>query len=77
MGVLFSWMRFATGSIWPAVVGHGALDAAGGFSYVFANTEQALDTAYVTILDWRGWILSTQAICLFVVLKRLTVFPPR
>src|SRR6516225_93147 len=73
MGVLFSWMRLATGSIWPAVVGHGALNAAGGFSYVFANAEQTIDTAHVTILGWTGWILPILTICLLVVLKRLPV----
>jgi len=71
MGVLFGWMRLATGSIWPAVVGHGALNAAGGFSYVFANAEQTIDTAHVTILGWSGWILPILTICLLIVLKRL------
>ena len=66
-------MRLATGSIWPAVVGHGALNAAGGFSYVFANAEQTIDTAHVTILGWSGWILPILTICLLIVLKRLPV----
>jgi CAAX protease family protein len=77
MGVLFGWMRLATGSIWPAVIGHGALNAAGGFGYVFANAEQTIDTAQVTILGWTGWILPMLTICLLVVLKRLPVAAPR
>ena len=77
MGVLFGWMRLATGSIWPAVIGHGALNAAGGFGYVFANAEQTIDTAQVTILGWTGWILPLLTICLLVVLKRLPVSGPR
>ena len=77
MGVLFGWMRLATGSIWPAVIGHGALNAAGGFGYVFANAEQTIDTANVTILGWTGWIFPVLTICLLVVLKYLPVSDPR
>ena len=77
MGVLFGWMRLATGSIWPAVIGHGALNAAGGFGYVFANADQTIDTAHVTILGWTGWILPVLTICLLVVLKYLPVSEPR
>ena len=77
MGVLFGWMRLATGSIWPAVIGHGALNAAGGFGYVFANADQIIDTAQVTILGWTGWILPVLTICLLVVLKFLPVSEPR
>ena len=77
MGVLFGWMRLATGSIWPAVIGHGALNAAGGFGYVFASADQMIDTAHVTILGWTGWILPMLTICLLVVLKRLPVAAPR
>ena len=69
MGILFGWMRLATGSIWPAVIGHGALNAAGGFGFVFANADQMIDTAHVTILGWTGWILPVLTICLLVVLK--------
>ena len=77
MGVLFGWMRLATGSIWPAVIGHGALNAAGGFGYVFGNADQTIDTAKVTIFGWTGWILPVLTICLLVVLKCLPVSEPR
>ena len=77
MGALFSWMRLATGSIWPAVIAHSTLNAAGGFGYLFANAKQTIDTAHVTILGWTGWILPMLTICLLVVLKRLRVTEPR
>jgi uncharacterized membrane protein len=77
MGVLFGWTRLATGSIWPAVIGHGALNAAAGFGYVFGAADQPIDTAQVTILGWTGWLLPALLIVGLVVLKRLPVAGPR
>jgi membrane protease YdiL (CAAX protease family) len=77
MGILFGWMRLATGSIWPAVIGHGALNAAAGFGYVFADASQRIDTACVTVVGWSGWILPVLIIALLVILKRLPVPEPR
>jgi uncharacterized protein len=76
-GVLLGWLRLATGSIWPAAIGHGALNAVGGFSYVVADANQTIDTAHLTILGWTGWILPLLVILLLVVLKRLPVAEPR
>ena len=76
-GVLFGWLRLATGSIWPAAIGHGALNAVGVFPYVVADANYSIDTAHVTILGWTGWILPLLVILLLVVLKRLPVAEPR
>jgi uncharacterized protein len=76
-GILLGWLRLATGSIWPAAIGHGALNAVGGFSYVVADVNQTIDTAHLTILGWTGWILPLLVILLLVVLKRLPVAEPR
>ena len=76
-GVLLGWLRLATGSVWPAAIGHGALNAVGGFSYVVADVNQTIDTAHFTILGWTGWILPLLVILLLVVLKRLPVAEPR
>jgi CAAX protease family protein len=75
-GVLLGWLRLATGSIWPSAIGHGALNAAGGFFYVVADANQKIDTAQVTILGWTGWILPLLAIVLLVVSRRLPVANP-
>jgi membrane protease YdiL (CAAX protease family) len=76
-GVLLGWLRLATGSIWPAAIGHGALNAVGGFPYVIADADQTIDTAHVTILGWTGWILPLLVVLLLVVLKQLPVREPK
>jgi uncharacterized protein len=76
-GTLLGWLRLATASIWPAVIGHGAIDAVGEFTYVVAAAGQRIDTAHVTILGWSGWILPLLLILLLVRLKRLPVAVPR
>jgi len=75
-GVLLGWLRLSTGSIWPAAIGHGALNAAGGFFYVVADANQTIDTAQVTILGWTGWIVPLFVILVLVLLKRLPVNEP-
>jgi uncharacterized protein len=72
-GVLLGWLRLATGSVWPSAIGHGALNAAGGFFYVVADANQTIDTAQVTILGWTGWILPLLVILVLALLKRLPV----
>jgi uncharacterized protein len=75
-GTLLGWLRLATGSVWPAVIGHAAMDAVGEFTYVLAAAGQKIDTAQVTILGWSGWILPLLIILFLVWLKQLPV-PPR
>jgi uncharacterized protein len=76
-GTLLGWLRLATGSVWPSVIAHGALNAVGEFTYVVAAAGQKIDTACVTILGWTGWILPLLLIALLVRLKRLPVPNPR
>ena len=75
-GILLGWLRLATGSVWPAVIAHGALNAVGEFTYVVAAAGQKIDTACVTILGWTGWILPLLLILVLVLLKRLPVPDP-
>ncbi|MFD0660928.1 CPBP family intramembrane glutamic endopeptidase [Thermocatellispora tengchongensis] len=38
-GALLGWLRLRTDSVWPAVVGHGALNAAAGLVAVFGDAS--------------------------------------
>lgn len=55
-GAVFAWLRLASGSVWPAALAHGALNAAAGLFLVFAATPD-LDMLVVAPLGWTGWIL--------------------
>lgn len=55
-GAVFAWLRLASGSVWPAALAHGALNAAAGLFLVFAATTD-LDMLVVAPLGWTGWIL--------------------
>lgn len=56
-GVLFGWTRLRTGSVWPAVVGHGALNASAGLFLMVGAAGVPLDPALVSPLGVAGWIV--------------------
>ena len=55
-GVLFGWLRLRSGSLWPAVVAHGALNAAAGLVLVVAAMQP--DLALAGPLGVAGWIVA-------------------
>jgi membrane protease YdiL (CAAX protease family) len=73
LGVLFGWTRLATGSVWPAVLAHGALNGSAGVSALFLAEGATIDTAQVGITGWTGWLLPLLVIILLVVARRLPV----
>ncbi|UOQ60108.1 CPBP family intramembrane metalloprotease [Leucobacter rhizosphaerae] len=56
-GVLFGWSRLRTGSVWPAVVGHGALNASASLVVIVAAAGAPVDPALVSPLGAAGWIV--------------------
>ncbi|OCG76590.1 CPBP family intramembrane glutamic endopeptidase [Microbacterium sediminis] len=54
-GVLLGWTRLRTGSVWPAVFAHGALNAVGGIVLVLAEAGQPIDLAVVGPLGLVAW----------------------
>ncbi len=56
-GMFFGWLRLRSGSVWPAVVGHGALNAAAGTFMLLAASGAPLDPALVSPLGAAGWIV--------------------
>lgn len=65
-GVLLGWSRLRTGSVWPAVFGHGALNASGGLVMVVAAAGAPVDLALASPLGAAGWI--TIALVVIVLL---------
>lgn len=56
-GVLLGWSRLRTGSVWPAVVAHGALNASAGMLGVLAAAGQSPDPALVGPLGAVSWLV--------------------
>ena len=55
-GVLFGWLRLRSGSLWPAVVAHGSLNAAAGMIMIVAAVQP--DLALAGPLGAAGWIVA-------------------
>jgi membrane protease YdiL (CAAX protease family) len=73
LGILFGWTRLATGSIWPAVIAHGALNGSAGAINLFAAADYSPDTAQAGITGWVGWLLLSAVIAYLIYSKRLPV----
>ncbi len=76
VGILLGWTRLATGSVWPAVIGHGSLNAFGGVIVLFARAGSTVDTVWATALGLTGWPLWLSVIAILVLMRRLPVADP-
>lgn len=56
LGSVLAWFRLRSGSIWPAAVGHGAVNAAAGLPLVLSAAGHTIDPTQATVLGWTGWI---------------------
>ena len=72
-GVLFGWLRLATGSVWPAVIAHGALNGSAGLAQLVGKAGSPVNTLHATLLGWSGWLLLGGVVALLVALRRLPV----
>ncbi|SEA23763.1 CAAX protease self-immunity [Bowdeniella nasicola] len=57
VGALLYWVRLRTDSVWPAAIGHGALNAAAGLAFVLGAAPLIFNTTLATILGVAGWIV--------------------
>ncbi|GGC87657.1 hypothetical protein GCM10011512_13260 [Tersicoccus solisilvae] len=64
IGAVLSWLRLRTGSIWPAAIAHGAVNAAAGFPLVFLAFGTTFSPLTTTILGWSGWLLPAALVAL-------------
>ncbi len=64
-GVVLGWLRLRSGSLWPAVVAHGSLNAVGGLVALLVAAGEAPDMAVVGPLGLVGWgVLAVVAVVL-------------
>lgn len=76
LGVIVGWFRLRTGSVWPAVFAHAALNAAAGFLMVFADARDALNLVLAGPLGVASWITMAIVIIVLVVTGQLKKQPP-
>ncbi|MHA6805500.1 CPBP family intramembrane glutamic endopeptidase [Salinifilum ghardaiensis] len=76
VGTLLGWLRLASGSVWPAAIGHGFVNAAAGMGVLFSAAGHPVNNATTGLLGWTGWLLLAALIGLLVLRKRLPVHVP-
>lgn len=64
-GILFGWLRLRSASVWPAVIAHGALNAAGGLVVIFAAAQP--DMGLAGPLGVAAWVVLAAVIAVLVL----------
>lgn len=64
-GILFGWLRLRSGSVWPAVIAHGSLNAAAGMVLVVAAARP--DLALAGPLGVATWIVVAVVVAVLAV----------
>jgi membrane protease YdiL (CAAX protease family) len=65
-GILLGWLRLRSGNVWPAVLGHGAFNAAAGFAFLVSTPD--LQPLAASPLSWPGWLACASIILLLLAL---------
>lgn len=63
-GVLLGWLRLRSGSVWPAVLAHGSLNAAAGLILLVAASQP--DLALAGPLGVAGWIVAAVVVAVLL-----------
>ncbi|MFC7342862.1 CPBP family intramembrane glutamic endopeptidase [Saccharopolyspora griseoalba] len=56
-GVLLGWLRLRSGSVWPATIAHGALNATAGAIFLLGDATAPPNPAIAGITGLVGWAL--------------------
>jgi uncharacterized protein len=72
-GIVLGWTRLRSGSLWPAVIAHGSINAFGGSVFVFAAEGAEINTVLAGGLGLTGWLLWIALIGLLIGLRLLPV----
>lgn len=74
-GVLFGWARLRSGSVWPAVIGHGALNAAAGLGLLLVAAGADPRMWLVGPLGIVAWAVIAVIVIVLVLTKQFRVQP--
>lgn len=70
LGSLLGWLRLRSGSVWPAAIGHGFVNAVAGLPVLFATAGVPVDNATTGLLGWTGWVVMAAALVVVAALTR-------
>ncbi|GAA2348503.1 CPBP family intramembrane metalloprotease [Saccharopolyspora halophila] len=76
VGTLLSWLRLASGSVWPAAIAHGFLNAAAALGGIFSAAGHPVNNVHVGLLGWSGWIVLVLLILVLMLVGKLPVKLP-
>ncbi|RKT85829.1 CAAX protease self-immunity [Saccharopolyspora antimicrobica] len=71
LGILLGWLRLRSGSVWPAVLAHGAINASGGLPMLLGSAAAPPNLVIVGMTGMVGWVL--MALLAAVLLRRWPV----
>ncbi|MFI7613260.1 lysostaphin resistance A-like protein [Nonomuraea terrae] len=74
-GVVVGWLRLRTGSVWPAVVAHGSLNAIAPLGLLLGDAAEPPNEVLTGITGLVGWVLL--AVLAAVLLRFVSVRPPQ
>ncbi|MGW4468971.1 CPBP family intramembrane glutamic endopeptidase [Nonomuraea sp. NPDC004354] len=74
-GMLFGWLRLRTGSIWPAVIGHAALNPAASLALMLGDAAAPPNALFAGITGLVGW--AVLAVLAALVFRRWPVRQPQ
>lgn len=69
--MLLGWTRLASGSVWPAVLGHAALNTGAVVPLVLAPADAPPNPLLVGVSGLTGWILPLAVTLLLVAVGQL------
>lgn len=69
-GVVLGWLRLRSGSMWPAVFAHGAMNASGGLPMVLYAAGTHPDPALSLALGVSGWIACAVVVVILLLTRQ-------
>jgi membrane protease YdiL (CAAX protease family) len=72
LGVMLGWLRFRSRSLWPAVIGHAAVNASvGAWTLILIRAGARAHPATSMLLGWPGWLLMVVVIAAVATIQRI------
>ncbi|WP_229382072.1 CPBP family intramembrane glutamic endopeptidase [Microbacterium schleiferi] len=75
-GILFGWLRLRSGSVWPAVLAHGSLNAVGGLVFLLIAAGAVPDMGIVGPLGIVSWVVLAVVAVILAVTGQFRRQPP-